>query len=364
MCSGTRRSPRTACRSPATWRTPWAGRARLRCSLSSPGASRRATPCCAAPATASFRRTRRCTSPRRTRGTAAAGHSYRCPRPPSAPRYARGKTPSAPGHGRTSSGTTCWGSAGLAPGRAEAARAARARRELLHDLQLHLRHRNHDELRDAIHRLHGENLLAAVPERDHERSLIVRVDEADQVPEHDAAFRSEAGARQDERRVARVADVDRDAGGDQLALAGLERHFLLDARAQVESGGTGAGIVRQQAADPLVEDLDLERPHLRRASPWAMRSTSLRASSSFGPRPSGCRPRASNSVMSFSSEPRACCARFATISGTFFFSRLALACFSSSWLSAAKPTQKGGLGSAATQARMSGFSTSSSDTGL
>src|SRR5581483_2956196 len=138
--------------------------------------------------------TRRCTSPRRTRGTAAAGHSYRCPRPPSAPRYARGKTPSAPGHGRTSSGTTCWGSAGLAPGRAEAARAARARRELLHDLQLHLRHRNHDELRDAIHRLHGENLLAAVPERDHERSLIVRVDEADQVPEHDAAFRSEAGA--------------------------------------------------------------------------------------------------------------------------------------------------------------------------
>ncbi len=46
----------------------------------------------------------------------------------------------------------------------------------------------------------------------------------------------------------------------------------------------------------------------------------------------------------------------ATISGTPLRSRLARAWATSSWLSAAKPTQYGGAGSRATAARMSGFS--------
>ena len=41
----------------------------------------------------------------------------------------------------------------------------------------------------------------------------------------------------------------------------------------------------QHAADPLVEDLDFELPHLRGGSRPATCSTSLRASSSFEPRP-------------------------------------------------------------------------------
>ena len=90
-------------------------------------------------------------------------------------------------------------------------------------------------------------------------------------------------------------------------------------------------------------------------------ATSLRASSSLGPRPSACRPRASNSVIALSSAPSASCARLAAISGTPFFSALLPArsrrAFS---LSAAKPTQNGAFFCAATQARMSGFSSNSS----
>jgi hypothetical protein len=50
-----------------------------------------------------------------------------------------------------------------------------------------------------------------------------------------------------------------------------------------------------------------------------------------------------------------------TIIGSFFFESFAFAFCARFSLSAAKPTQKGGSGSAATQARISGFSSSSSE---
>ena len=62
---------------------------------------------------------------------------------------------------------------------------------------------------------------AAVPDRDHDLPLVVRVDQADEVAEHDAVLVAEARARQDQRGEARIGEVDRDAGRDQLAVAGL-----------------------------------------------------------------------------------------------------------------------------------------------
>ena len=136
--------------------------------------------------------------------------------------------------------------------------------------------------------------LAAVPQRDHQRPLVVGVDQADQVAEHDAVLRAEARARQDHRGVARIADVDGDAGGDQLAFAGIAERALVSMHARRSSpAAPGAGVVRQHAADPLVEDLDLAASSFARGSLAATCSTSLRASSSFGPRPSGCSPSAS-----------------------------------------------------------------------
>src|SRR5690348_553145 len=71
------------------------------------------------------------------------------------------------------------------PGGSEAAGAAGAGLELFHDLELDLRDGHHDQLRNAVERLDGERRGAAVPNGDHERSLVIRVDEADQVAEHD-----------------------------------------------------------------------------------------------------------------------------------------------------------------------------------
>ena len=63
-------------------------------------------------------------------------------------------------------------------------------------------------------------------------------------------------------------------------------------------------------------------------------------------------------MTSLSSLPNASCARLATSSGSFLRRRFSSAWRSTSWLSAAKPTQNGASGRAATVARMStvGFS--------
>src|SRR5262245_51853013 len=81
-------------------------------------------------------------------------------------------------------------------GAAEAARAAPARFEFLDDVQLHLHHGHHHQLRDALHRLDGEGDLAAVPHRHHDLSLVVGIDQADEVAEHDAVLVAQTRARQ------------------------------------------------------------------------------------------------------------------------------------------------------------------------
>ena len=89
---------------------------------------------------------------------------------------------------------------------------------------------------------------------------------------------------------------------------------------------------------------------------WA---TSWRASTIFGARARTCSPRSSNRVSALSSRPNASCARFAASSGIRFFLRFAWAYSRRFSVSAAKPTQNGPFFSAATAARMSGFSASS-----
>src|SRR4029077_9731321 len=86
-----------------------------------------------------------------------------------------------------------------------------------------------------------------------------------------------------------------------------------------------------------------------------MCSTSWRASAIFGARGSSCTPASSNKVSALVSLPKVSCARFAASSGIPFFLRFAWALASRSSVSAAKPTQNGPFGSAATSARMSGF---------
>jgi hypothetical protein len=73
-----------------------------------------------------------------------------------------------------------------AAGMSQAAGAARAGRNIPHDLKFHMHDRYHDELRDALAGIDGEGFLAPVPAGHHELPLVVRVDQPDQITEHDA----------------------------------------------------------------------------------------------------------------------------------------------------------------------------------
>ncbi|MNO76169.1 hypothetical protein D3C76_672390 [compost metagenome] len=75
---------------------------------------------------------------------------------------------------------------------------------------------------------------------------------------------AQARARQDHGRQARVADVDRQAGGDQQGLAWLEDGVFLEQGAQVQAGGAGGGVLRQGefGAQAWVEDLGLKSVHV------------------------------------------------------------------------------------------------------
>jgi hypothetical protein len=63
-----------------------------------------------------------------------------------------------------------------------------AGRELLHHLELHLHDGHDDHLGDALARFDRESRLAAIPARNHDLPLVVGVDQADEIAEHDAVL--------------------------------------------------------------------------------------------------------------------------------------------------------------------------------
>ncbi|MCY1177082.1 hypothetical protein D9M73_173780 [compost metagenome] len=75
---------------------------------------------------------------------------------------------------------------------------------------------------------------------------------------------AQAGARQDQRRQVRVADVDRQASGDQYGFTRLDHGVLLQHGAQVEAGGARCGVLRQRefGTDAGVENLGLQSVHV------------------------------------------------------------------------------------------------------
>ena len=78
--------------------------------------------------------------------------------------------------------------------------------EFLYQFEVRLHHRHQHQLRNALADDDVEGGLATVPTRHHQFALVVRVDQADQVTQHDAVLMAEAGAWQDQRRQARVAE--------------------------------------------------------------------------------------------------------------------------------------------------------------
>src|SRR5258708_2298394 len=126
--------------------------------------------------------------------------------------------------------------ASRAAGMTESAAAAVACGEFPDYAERRLRHRREHELRNALAGGDGIRHLPAIPARDHQRSLVIRIDQADQVAEHDAVLVTQPRARQDHRAVARVADVNGDAGRDQGARAGFKRKRRVEYGTQVHAG--------------------------------------------------------------------------------------------------------------------------------
>src|ERR1039457_6551387 len=68
---------------------------------------------------------------------------------------------------------------------AKPAAGADASREVGDDLERRMYDRHDNQLRKSVHWIHGECVLAAIPTAHHKGSLVIRVDQANQVPEHD-----------------------------------------------------------------------------------------------------------------------------------------------------------------------------------
>ena len=72
-----------------------------------------------------------------------------------------------------------------------------------------LLHGNDDELRDTLTRLDSECRRTAVPARDQQLPLIVRVDEPDEITEHDAVLMAEPGTWEYQRGQTRIGKMNR-----------------------------------------------------------------------------------------------------------------------------------------------------------
>ena len=92
-------------------------------------------------------------------------------------------------------------------GAAETAGTPCAFPEFIDDVEADLKYRDDDQLRQSVQRVQCESLVAAVPCRNHQLSLIIRVDQTDEVAQYDAVFVSQAAAWQDEGGVSRVGDM-------------------------------------------------------------------------------------------------------------------------------------------------------------
>ncbi len=194
-------------------------------------------------------------------------------------------------------------------GGAKAPGAALGGVEVLHHLPLRLHHRHDDHLRDALHRLHGVGRAAAVPAAHHQRTLIVGIDQTDQITQYHAVLVPQAGARQQHGAQAAVADVHGQTGGNELGLARLQGQGGVDASAQIHARAAWAGVGGKLLAQTVIEKADgdaglrqedslvdeaiqsraaahtAQRP--ARSSRAAISSMSLRASTSLSPLPRG-----------------------------------------------------------------------------
>jgi len=140
---------------------------------------------------------------------------------------------------------------------AEAAFATLRCRKIFDDLEGGAHDRDKDQLRNPFPRLDVKRVAAAIPARNKDLALIIRIDEAHQVAQDDAVLMAQARPRQDHRRQLRVSDMDGKPGWHKLGIAGPQQYRLVEAGAKVHAGGAVGGVIRQGivGTQARVEDL-------------------------------------------------------------------------------------------------------------
>ena len=98
---------------------------------------------------------------------------------------------------------------------------------------------------NPFHGLNGEGLLTSIPATDHERALIIAVDQAHQIAQHNAVFVPQARARQKHGGITRVFDVHRQTGGNELPCIGLQGDGGIQTGPQIEARTARCGVCRQ-----------------------------------------------------------------------------------------------------------------------
>ena len=115
-------------------------------------------------------------------------------------------------------------------------------------------------------------MAASVPGADHQLALVIAVNQAHQVAQHNAVFVAQTRARQDHGGEVRVFEVDRYAGWHQLPGIGQQVQGRVQACAQIEPCTAGRGIGRQLLGHARVDDLHLNIHHDLSPAPirWAI----------------------------------------------------------------------------------------------
>ncbi len=103
----------------------------------------------------------------------------------------------------------------------EAAVPPRRSSELAHYFESHTLNGDEHHLRDTIAGFDDDIMRSSIPGGNQNLSLIVGIDQADQIPEHQTLFMTKPGARQNDRSKVRIRDVYRYTGGNHMGFTRL-----------------------------------------------------------------------------------------------------------------------------------------------
>lgn len=103
--------------------------------------------------------------------------------------------------------------------------------EIGHDLELSLNYGKKNQLGNAIAGFNDKMFGPAVPDGNEELSLIIRIDQADQVAQDDAVLVTEPRAWQHDGRVPGVGDMNGDAGGHEVGFSWIDMQVFVEAGA-------------------------------------------------------------------------------------------------------------------------------------